>query len=477
MVAKGMRNWGIPKIAGIVLSLALVAGGARGRGQETPAPPAPEAQPLHILVGKSVVVNMSTRLKRVLVSNPAVIEALATTPSQVVVEAKAAGTSSLILWDESGQSHMLDVTVDLNLEPLRSAIQRAYPDLQVQAQADGGRIILSGIVPDSHITDDLVKMAGIYSTQIVNSLTVEPPHQRQILLEVRIVEVDRVKFDQFGVNFLSTGVLNTPGTVTTQQFTPAGGQGGGPFTLQGIIGAHATGTSTTFGLTNLLNIFFFRPDINLGATVQALEQRNVLQILAQPNLMALDGQKASFLAGGEFPFPVVQGGINIGAVTIQFRPFGVRLDFTGYIEPNNIIRLQVAPEVSSLDFTNSVTISGFTVPAISTRRAETVIELKDGQAFGIAGLLDQRVTAQLSKIPGIGDIPVLGELFRSHSYNRSRSELIVLVEPHITDPVRTGAIAPAAPPPAMPFLKVPPFDQKLPGRKDLEKIPGPATNK
>jgi pilus assembly protein CpaC len=184
--------------------------------------------------------------------------------------------------------------------------------------------------------------------------------------------------------------------------------------------------------------------------------------------MAMNGEKASFLAGGEVPFPVVQGGANVGAVTIQFRPFGVRLDFVGNIGADNVIRLQVAPEVSTLDFTNALVISGFTVPAISTRRAETEIELKDGQSFGIAGLLDNRATVQLSKVPGIGDIPILGELFRSRSINRSNAELMVLVTPHIIDPVRKMTTPPALPKPITPYLNNKDFDQNVPGHKDVE---------
>jgi pilus assembly protein CpaC len=188
----------------------------------------------------------------------------------------------------------------------------------------------------------------------------------------------------------------------------------------------------------------------------------VLQILAEPNLLALNGQKANFLAGGEFPFPVVQGGANVGAVTIQFRPFGVKLDFTAFVGRDNVIRMHIAPEVSTLDFTQAIQVSGFNIPAISTRRTETEIELKDGQSFGIAGLLDNRATVQLSKIPGIGDIPILGNFFRSRSINRSDSELMVMVTPRIVDPVQLNA--PAQLPPASPvkFLDNPRFDRDLP---------------
>ena len=471
MIKKGFDR---TKISTLVLGVVLLSANAKLITAQI-APASAEAQPVHILVGKSVVINMETRLKRVLVSNPAVIDALATSPSQVVVEAKAAGTSNLILWDETGSSRMLDVTVDLDVSGLRTAIERAYPNQPIQAQADGGRVILSGTVRDQKAEDSLVKIATIYSKDIVDSLEQVPVHERQILLEVKIVDVDRTRLDQLGINLVSTGIGNTPGTISTQQFGPPAGSSSSGGTS--LTGSFHNGTST-FTLPDLLNIFFFRPDINLGASIKALEEKSVLEILAEPNLLALDGKKASFLAGGEFPFPVVQGGQSIGVVTIQFRPFGVRLDFTGYIGQDNTIRLQVVPEVSSLDFANAVTISGFTVPALSTRRAETEIELNDGQSFGIAGLLDQRVQTQLSKIPGIGDVPVLGQLFRSKSNQKSRSELIVLVTPHIADPVRTGAqMASQIPKPAIPYLRTGPYDKDLPGNKELVNPTQPPVSK
>jgi pilus assembly protein CpaC len=423
-----------------------------------------EGQTLHILVNKSVVINVPVRLQRVLASNPTVIEVVATFPTQVVVEGKAAGNSSLILWDESGQSQMLDVIVDLDVSGLRTAIEHAYPDQQIDVQADGGRLLLWGNVSDVHVIDDVTKLATAYSTQVVNSLTARVSHDRQVLLAVKIAEVDRTRLEQWGFNLLNTGALNTPGVISTQQFGPPSGT-----QSSSSGGTTITGTETSLTVPNLLNIFLFRPDLNLAATIQDLEEKSILQILSEPNLLALNGQKASFLAGGEFPFPVVQGGANIGAVTIQFRPYGVKLDFTGIIGRDNVIRLHVAPEVSTLDYSNSVTISGYTIPAISTRRAETEIEVKDGQSFGIAGLLDHRAQVQLSKVPGIGDLPILGQLFRSKSLQRTTTDLLVLVTPHITDPVRVAAPAPPAPKLAVPYLDVPKYDRNLPEHNKLEK--------
>lgn len=465
-----MSNLPRTRLLILVWSLILFCSGGKCFAQGGPV--SPEAQPLHILVGKSVIINLQARLKRVLASNPAVIDTLVISPTQLVVEAKTAGNSTLILWDEPGTSRILDVNVDLDLTGLRTAVQKAYPNEPIQVQADQGRIILSGKVKAPAISDDLTKMAGIYSKEVVNSLALVERPARQILLEVKFAEVDRSKLQQLGINLFSTGAANTIGTTSTQQFGPVSGSGGGPLQLNDTLTQPPpTGrsTSTAFGLTNLLNVFLFRPDLHLGTTIEDLEQKNVLQILAEPNLLALDGKKASFLAGGEFPFPVVQGGVNVGAVTIQFRPFGVQLDFTGHIDPENNIRLLVAPSVSTLDFSNAVTLSGFTIPAISTRRAETEIELKDGQSFGIAGLLDQRVQAQLSKVPGIGDIPVLGGLFRSKSIKRDRTELVVLVTPHIVDPLSTGKQMTATPKAPIPLLQTPKYDQSLPGTKETAK--------
>jgi len=460
------------KLSTLVLSLGIAILLVR-----VPAIAQGEGQSLHVFVGKSVIINLQAPVTRILSSNPAVIDTLATSPIQVVVEGKAPGSSSLILWDSTGHSQMLDVTVDVNIAQLRIAIEQTYPNEKVTIQSDGAHLILTGTVSDAKISDDIGKMAASYSSGVVNSLTVAPVHEVQVLLEVKFAEVDRTKLQQLGFNFFSTGAANTIGTISTQQF--------GPATLtsaQGTTGNSNGGAvgNSSVTLTDLLNVFAFRPDINLGVTIRDLEGKSVLQILAEPNLLALNGQKASFLAGGEFPVPVVQGGQNVGVVTIQFRPFGVRLEFTAYVGKDDVIRLHVQPEVSTLDFSNAAIISGFTVPALSTRRAETEIELKNGQSFGIAGLLDNRAQAQLSKIPGIGDIPILGNLFRSRSISRSNGELVVLVTPHVIDPVKLNAAPPPTPANPMKFLDKSGFDKNLPLKAEpgkSESSPPPQSNK
>src|SRR5262249_43153210 len=344
-------------------------------------------------------------------------------------------------------------------------------------EADGGRLILTGTASTPQIVEEITKMAGVYAKDVVNSIVVPVSHERQVLLEVRFAEGDRSALTQFGVNLFSTGAANTIGTTTTGQFGQFGQQKitdvkGVRQDPQPDIPRPTTGAThvpfvTETTVEQVLNIFLFRPDIHFGAVIQALQSRNVLEILAEPNLMAISGQKATFLAGGEFPFPIVQPSQGYTAVTIQFKPFGVKLDFTGVVQEDNTLRLHVSPEVSALDFNNALTLSGFTVPAISTRRAETEIELQDGQSFGIAGLLDRRATTQLSKVPGIGDIPVLGQLFRSRSINKSNTELLVFVTPHIVDPVHTATAPPASPKLSVPFLDDKKFDETAPGNKQL----------
>jgi pilus assembly protein CpaC len=456
-----MMNSKIVRLAGFLFAI----GSLSAVGQNAPQSAAPgEGETVHVLVGKSVVINVQAPLTRVLSSNPAAVETLATSPTQVVIEGKAAGSSSLILWDASGRSQVFDVVTDVDIAGLRNAIQRTYPNEHLDVEADGGRLLLTGTASNPHIVEDLGKMAGVYSKEVVNSILVPISHDRQVLLEVKFVEVDRAALAQLGFNFFSTGAGNNLGTTTTGQFGSFGGVkidntfGGGapslPFTIK------------DFNVNQALNFFLFRPDLHLGTVVQALQARNVLQVLAEPNLMAISGQKATFLAGGEFPYVVIQPSTNGSSYSIQFKPFGVKLDFTGIVQEDNTLRLHVSPEVSALDFSNTAPIpGGGTLPAISTRRAETEIELKDGQSFGIAGLLDQRTTTQLSKVPGIGDIPVLGQLFRSRSINKSNNELLVFVTPHIVDPVRVETPAPPAPKTPVPFLDDKKFDEQNPASK------------
>ena len=405
---------------------------------------------LHLIVGRSLFVNTKDRLRRVYVSNPAVLDSMTATPSQLVITAKAAGTSSLVLWSENGESTLYTVLADVDVAGLRDSLAQALPGDRVEVKAEQGKIYLSGVVGSEGAADQAGHIASVYSKEVVNSLVVDPRHLPQVRLQVRFAELDRSKLDQTGINFFSGG--KNLGTSTTGMFTPA--------TASGSSGTGAL----QLGLSDLLNLFYFNRDLDLGVTIKLLQGKGILEMLAEPTLATISGKPAKFLAGGEFPYPVIQGS-NGGftSVTIQFRPYGVRLEFTPFVNPDGSIRMRVNPEVSALDYTNAVTISGYTIPAISTRRADTEVELQSGQSFGISGLLDHRVTDNLSKIPGIGDIPILGQLFRSKNLNHTTSELIVIVTPTIVDPL-TNRPRQSEPTPAwpVPFLDPGKFDQGLP---------------
>src|SRR6266496_5296178 len=425
---------------------------------QAPATQAPAANegpaPLRVMVGKSLQINTTDRLKRVSLTDPEIADALVVTPTQVLVHGRSPGEVSLLIWDEYERSRSFDLRVDVDVTAATQEIKRIFPEEQIDISASRSAIVLSGHVTSEDAAKHAGMVAAAYSKNVINVLSFGPVGAQEILLEVKFAEVDRTAVTQLGVNLFSPGIGNTVGTSTTGQF------GGFQVSRAGSDTTGGTNSNqTTINLNQPLNLFLFRSDINLGAVVQALQQKNLLQILAEPNLIAVNGKEASFLAGGEFPFPIVQPGQGFTAVTIQFREFGVKLKFTPVIMPNNNIHLQVVPEVSQLDFTNALTISGFTVPALSTRKAQTEFELQDGQSFVIAGLMDNRVTNLSNKIPGLGDIPILGNFFKSKSAQKSNSELMVLCTARR---VAAGNQAPPPPKNPLPLLDKDKFDGKKP---------------
>jgi pilus assembly protein CpaC len=405
------------------------------------------SQPLHVLVGRSIFIITLSRLKRVYVSNPLVVDSFTSSPKQIVVTAKTPGVGSLILWDEAGQSTSYLIFSDLDITSLQGEIRAAMPYDNITVEAQQDRVTLSGTALSDASAEAAVKLAGLYGKSVVNSMVVREPHTQQVKLKVQIIEIDRSKLDQFGINLFSqgknTGNATTGQFPSTQTYTPGTGT-----------------TAPTLTTSNPLNLFLYNFGLNIGVTIQDLQNRQIAQILAEPTITTLSGQKASFLSGGEFPFPVVQGSSGgLTSITIQFRPYGVKLDFTPVVNADGTIQLKVAPEVSALDYTNAVTISGYTIPAISTRRAETQVELRDGQSFAISGLLDHRVTDIFNKMPGIGDVPVLGKLFGSKSINHSTVELMVVVTPTIVDPL-SDTTSPVAPKFPVPWLDPAKFDKQ-----------------
>lgn len=427
----------IPKpgsIAVVLLNLTLIA------HSQTPAieAPATAARELALTAGKSAVIDSAVNIQRVSVANGDIAEAVATTPREIVVNGKAPGETSLIVWQQNGQRQFFDIVVNRRnrvLEGTINQLKQELPDQGVTLTQEGDTLFLRGTVRDLNAAERAVAIATT-AGKTVNLLRVPvPPTDPQILIKVRFATVDRSAQLQLGLNLLSTGALNTVGAVSTQQFSPPKV----PDISTNKVGGQSTNSNTSFTLTNALNIFLFRPDLDLGATIEALRTNNLAEILAEPNVLAINGHAANFLAGGEFPFPTLQGGgAGLGAVTIQFREFGIRIAFTPNITPRGTIRMSVTPEVSSLDFANGLVFQGFTIPALSTRRVQTAVELQSGQSFAIGGLLDNRTIKNLSRIPGLGDIPFLGKLFRSEQLIKNNSELLVVVTPEIVRPIPAG---------------------------------------
>ena len=412
--------------------------------------------PLRVMVDKSLLINTTERLKRISVTDPSVAYASVITPTQILVHGRSPGEVSLLIWDELERSRSFDLRVDVDVSAASDEEHRVFPEEQITVSPSRSAIVLSGHVTTEDVAKRAGELAAAYSKNVVNVLTFGPVGAQEVLLEVKFAEVDRSAFTQLGSNFFSTGAGNTIGSATTGQY---GGFGPQSVTqTQGQSGPF----STTQTISNVLNLFLFRPDIHFGAVIEALQSKNLLQILAEPNLIAVNGKKASFLAGGQFPFPIVQPGAGFTAVTISFKEFGVKLEFTPVIMPNGNIHLVVAPEVSTLDFADALTISGFTVPALSTRKAETEFELRDGQSFVIAGLIDNRVTDIWNKIPGLGDIPILGTFFKSKSVQKSNSELMVLCTVHRISP---NAETPPGPKNPQPFINNDKFDGTKGGAK------------
>jgi len=466
--------------AGIALPM-ILTGAVLWAKQAPQTPPAQapqspgEAETLHVLVGRSLVITSPARIKRISVADPAIVDALAVSPNQILLNGKAPGAVSLVLWDETGQSQEFDINVDIDIRGLADQFREAFPDQPVKLEVQKDVVVLSGPVSSKAVADKMIEMAKVTSAKAVSLLAVPPPvAPGEVLLQVKFAEVDRSALNQLGANLLfPTGKMI--GAVGTGQFGPASLQGGIlPTPGAGIATTLANGTTTIeqagFSLSSLLNIFLYNPQLNLATAIQALQQRNLLQILAEPNLLTESGKEASFISGGEFPFPVVQGGGagTLPTVTIQFREFGVRLYFTPALTSEGNIHLKVRPEVSSLDYSNALTFSGYTIPALSTRRVESEMELRDGQSFAIAGLVDNRVTEVASKIPGLGDIPILGKFFQSRSLSKSRTELLVLVTPRIVKPLQSNQV------PAPPYYPVP-FMAPITGEKPASPASGQMT--
>jgi pilus assembly protein CpaC len=378
---------------------------------------------LTVTVGKSLTIDSPLAIKRLSTANGLLVEAVAIGPKEVLINGKQPGETSLIIWQDNDARLIYDLTVRMSPQRLNAAreqIARDFPDADINVTFDNDTAFVRGTVRDVVSSDRVMAVAKTLGNA-VNLLRVDvPPVEGQILLKVRFADVDRKAEMDLGANFL-TGAFNQ-----TTAVGPAGAN---------VLGLAPGALPTVLG--PLVTFFAMRKDINLQAAITALESKNLLEILAEPNVMAINNKPASFLAGGEFPYPSIQPGSG-GAgptVTIVFKPYGIRLNFLPTITPRGTIRLHVAPEVSSLDYANAVQIAGYTIPGTSNRSVETDVELDSGQSFVIAGLLDKQTTDSFSKIPGLGSIPILGKLFQTKTVTRNNSELMIIITPELVRPI------------------------------------------
>lgn len=430
----------------ILLAISLVSPAARGAAPMAPTTrPAATTRPsdvatvvsdgigedgrLSLMVNKSAVVVTKLPFKTINIANPEIADFNRISDYEILITAKKPGNTQLIIWDVAQGSQTIDVSVSTDIEALRGQLKKILPEATVEATNVNGTIVLKGHVPNTRIGQQAIEVAKPYAENVLNFM--EVAGGQQVMLQVRFAEVSRAASSQLG--------FNTFGTDGHSRFGFNNGPGGDP--IGGLLGGAETTINpavTVFGAGTLGNTAF-------EYFIQALRRNNLLRVLAEPNLITYSGEPASFLAGGEFPIPVPQTGSG-GAttITIEYKQFGVRLNFVPIVLGDGKVRLKVEPEVSDLDFTRSVAFQGFVIPSLTTRNLSTTVELSDGQTFAVAGLLNTRVTANKDVTPLLGDIPILGALFRSTRYERNETELVVLVTPYLVDPMNPGQV-PALP--------------------------------
>jgi pilus assembly protein CpaC len=408
-------------------------------GQPPTAPAQPSMPRIAVTAGRSTVLSTDFNVTRIALTNPAVAEATVVAPREILIDGKAPGTISLIVWGDARRTQY-DIVVEQPVAALQQQLQVLFPGENIQVNTNEDATVLSGTVSNTGVMLRAGEIATAAATKrkVINLLQVPGGSEsQQVLLQVRFAEVNRRALRELGVSLFTSGngLWDTWGRTSTQQFpAPA-------FTnLESTkVDGEIVEQSGELTFSDFLNVFFLNAKYDFGAVVRALQASGHFQSLAEPNLIAYNGQEASFLAGGEFPVPVVQGAT--GTVTIQFKEFGVRLTFTPTIA-GDMIRLKVTPEVSTLDFANGVTLGGFRIPALTTRRAQTDVELRDGQSFAIAGLLDNQSQDDTSGIPLLSKLPIVGYLFRSKAERSQQTELMVLITPRLVRPLNPDEVPP-----------------------------------
>jgi len=444
-----MRNTRWIRRSFFILLIAVAAPGIIWADDSTPS--------VKLLVGRSAIVDVGTPITRVSLTSAEVADAMVTSSSQLLINGKTPGTISMFVWEKGGSLRQYEIVVQRDLARLNDQIKRLFPGESIDAQSNGKSIVLSGVVSSKELSDKASTVAAGYvdkADDVVNLLKLQQGiASNQVLLKVRFAEVSRTALTELGSSFFTSGlgVKNTLARVTTQQFPTPGFDSLETTKSSSDFGSDVTSAKGQNTFSDFLNFFLFSEKYDLGAMVKALQTRGLFQSLAEPNLVAESGKEASFLAGGEIPIPVAQGNGSNVAISISYKEFGIRLNFTPVINGDRV-HLKVKPEVSTLDFANGVTLQGFRIPALSTRRTETELELNDNQTFAIAGLMNNSMNTTMQKIPGIGDIPILGLLFKSKAAQKDQTELVVMITPQIMNRTSAGVTnrLPRTPEPFLP---------------------------
>ena len=410
-----------------------------------------EGESVTLTVGRSTVLDTGRPIARVSLTSADVADALVTSSSELLINGKTPGTISMFVWDRSGAIRRYEVVVQRDLGRLSEQLRDLFPGETITAQNNGRSIVLSGAVSTKDVADRAVSVAAGYvdkKDDVVSLMQLTGSRSNQVLLRVRFAEVSRTALTELGAQFAANGAKDGRwfGRTTTEQFPAPQWDRDGKFVF-----------------SDFLNLFLFDSKEGLAGVVRALTEKGLFQSLAEPNVVAESGKEASFLAGGEVPIPIAQPSNGTVALTVQYKEFGIRLNFTPVVNGNRV-HLKVRPEVSTLDYANAVVLQGFRIPAFTTRRTETEVELDNGQTFSIAGLMNNTVNSSLQKIPGIGDIPVLGLLFKSKAAQKGQTELVVMITPEIL-PNDSVGVTPRLPKLHEEFLK--------PQKKLLEPPPPP----
>jgi pilus assembly protein CpaC len=426
-----VRAWAVTPALLVAATVALSAQQATGIDK------------IPLTAGRSTVLTSDFDITRIAVTDPAIADAVVVQPREVLVDGKMPGTVSLIVWGAT-QRRQYDIVVEPGVSTLEQRLQALFPMEDIRVTVAGDAVILSGRVSSNDVALRAAEIAEATASKlkVVNMLQLPGgAGSQQVLLKVRFAEVSRRALRELGASLFTSGlgINNTVARLTTEQFSAPKFDKLNATKDSQNFGADVKTSSGEVTFSDFLNIFLFNQKYDLGAMVRALRDRGLFQSLAEPNLIAYNGQEASFLAGGEIPVPVVQGTTN--AVSIQYKEYGIRLNFRPTVA-GDTIRIHVRPEVSTLDFPNGISLSGFRVPALATRRAETDVELRDGQTFAMAGLLNNLSQDAFQEIPGLARLPIIGHLFRSQSERAEQTELLVLITPQLVRALNPDEVPP-----------------------------------